>query len=479
MALNQPSEGFLCALREAAGPDGWADPETEPEYLREPRDRLQGRAAIVVKPRTVEAAARIVTLCGAARVGVVPYAGGTGLVGGQVATAPPDPVVLSVERMRRVRGFDAEDDAMTVEAGCTLAEARALAAENDRQFPLFIASEGECRIGGNLATNAGGMHVIRYGNARDLCLGVEAVLADGRVWDGLSPLRKDNTGYDLRDLLIGSEGTLGIITAATLRLYPRPRDEATAFGAVPDPAAATALALELRAEIGDILSAAELMERTGIEFVSEHFPVLRNPLAGEHRWYVMIEAEGGAGSGARARLEAALGRAFEAGLLVDAVLAESVAQRDAIRSLREAIPVANRAVGAIATHDVSVPLGRIPALAEAVRSIAARRDRRIRTNIFGHLGDGNLHANLFPPAGISRDEYAEMTPLVMDDVFAAVRALGGSVSAEHGVGRARKREAVDQGSTVRRDAMRAIKRALDPLGILNPGAVVDLEEDAA
>lgn len=471
---NEPSQSVLDSLKAIVGAGGWLDSVAAEPYLREPRDRIAGRAALVVRPATTQEVAAVVECCAAGRVGIVPRAGGTGLVQGQVTDASPSPIVLSVDRMRAVRDVAVADGAMTVEAGCTLADARATAAEHGQRFPLRIASEGECRIGGNLATNAGGMNVLRYGNARELCLGVEAVLADGQVWDGLSSLRKNNTGYDLRDLMIGSEGTLGIITAATLRLFPAPDETVTAWVAPTDLESAVELAARLRTEIGETLSVAELMEYTGLRFVAKHFPELRNPLAEEHDWHMLVEAESGAGGNVRARLEAVLSVALEAGLVKDAVLAENEAQRQSMYNLRESIPLANRREGAVATHDIAVPLSRVATMVAAVRHVVERHDSTLCTNIFGHLGDGNLHANVFAPAGQAADNFAHLRSNVTSDIFAAVRELDGSISAEHGVGRTRKAAAMEgRGQAVRWAAMAAIKRALDPHGILNPGAVVD------
>ena len=476
MATTAPTPELLDALREAAGPGGWEEAGGDSPYLAEPRDLLQGRAALVLKPDSTEATARIVTLCAEARVGIVPYAGGTGLVGGQTATEPPDPVVLSVERMRRVRSVEPDNGALTAEAGCTLAEIRTAAAEQGCLFPLRIASEGDCRIGGNLATNAGGAQVLRYGSARDLCFGLEAVFADGQIWDGLGALRKNNTGYDLRHLLIGSEGTLGVITAATLRLHPAPAEEATALAAVPDLEAAAEFARRLRDSLGEILSIAELIDQTGVEFVRAHFAGIDTPLERDHPWYVLAETEGGEESHARERLERVLAAAFEDGIVTDAALAGSIAQRESIRTLRETIPLANRRVGAVATHDVSVPVGRVAELATELRAAVAAIDGRLRMNVFGHLGDGNLHANVFPPEGSDRDAFRELRERISGTIFAVTRKLGGSVSAEHGVGRLRKTAAFEAEPPARLAAMRAIKRALDPQGILNPGAVVGPED---
>ena len=473
MPLSAPDPGLLDRLRAIVGAGGWLPPEADSPYLVEPRGWLQGRAAIILQPDSTEQVARIVAECAAARVGVVPHGGGTGLVGGQLALQPPDPVVLGLRRMRRIRRVSTADDALVAEAGCTLHELRAAAERHGRRFPIRIASEGSCQIGGNLATNAGGMQVLRFGNARELCLGLEAVLADGRVWNGLRLLRKESRGYDLRHLLVGSEGTLGIITAAALRLVPGPAEVATALVAVPDIGAATELALALRLSLAEILSAVELMQRSGLQFVTASFPHLSLPMPAEHPWYVMVETEGGADSGAGDRLAAALAAAMERGQVTDAVLADSPAQQDGIRNLREAIPIANRKVRAIATHDISVPLERIPDFVEAFHRFCRSLDPELRSNVFGHLGDGNLHANLYPPPGRMAAEYRHLRSTIRQGVFAAVRALDGAVSAEHGVGRVLRDATIGHLPAVERDAMRAIKRALDPDGILNPGAVID------
>ena len=473
MPLSEPSPALLAALCADLGDNGWAAPEREPRYLVEPRGWLKGRAAIILKPSSTTELARIVRMCGEEQVGIVPYGGGTGLVGGQIALDAPDPVILSLERMRRIRRITPEDDAIIVEAGCTLAEIRAAAAKSRRSFPLRIASEGTCQIGGALATNAGGMHVLRYGNARELCLGVEAVFADGSIWNGLRTLRKESSGYDLRHLLVGSEGTLGIIAAAALRLFPVAPEEATALVAVPNPEAAAELALDLRLFLAEILGAIELMERSGIEFIRENFPAVSLPLPGNHPWYVMIEVEGGAGSEAGKRLETVLAKALERERIIDAVIAQSVAQRDAIRTIRETIPIANRSVRAIATHDIAVSLERVPEFVREFQRIVCSLGPRFRTNVFGHLGDGNLHANLFPPKGRPASEFLERKPEINGAVFDAVRRLDGAVSAEHGVGRILREATIGHLQPAEQRAMRAIKGALDPLGILNPGAVVD------
>jgi FAD/FMN-containing dehydrogenase len=470
MTLRDPDAAFLDGLRDLLGPAGWrAGADAEP-YLVEPRGRLHGRAALVARPGSVDEVAEIVRRCAAARVAVVPYGGGTGLVGGQVMTEGPIPVVLSVERLNRVRSVDADADAMVVEAGVTLADARGVAEAADRLFPLSLASEGSCRIGGLLATNAGGVNVLRYGNARDLTLGVEAVLPDGSVMHGLKALRKDNTGYDLRHLLIGSEGTLGIITAAALRLFPRPRETATAFCAVPDPEAACALLRALRDRLGDTVSAFELMSGVGMEFLAQTLPDCpRPPVQG--RWFALVEAEGGRGARVAEALEAGLAEAFDAGLIEDAAIAQSQAQRDAFWRVREDTPEANRRIGAVASHDVSVPLAAVSRyIAEAGAAIAAI-DPGLRINCFGHVGDGNLHYNVFPPAGVNRAACDAVRARVTRAAHDVADALGGSVSAEHGIGRIKTDDLRRYGDPTKLRAMAAIRAALDPAGIMNPGAL--------
>jgi len=476
--LREPSEGLLDELRATVGSRGWAVPEPGSAYLTEPRGWRKGRAAIALKPASTNEAARIVALCAAERVGIVPYGGGTGLVGGQVADTSPTPIVLSLERMRAIRNVVPEDDAIVVEAGCRLGDVHAEARKHGRIFPLYIASSGTCRIGGNLATNAGGTQALRYGSARDLCLGIEAVLANGQVWSRLRSLRKESCGYDLRHLLVGAEGTLGIITAASLRLFPAPAESAAAIAATPDPESATRLALQLRNDIAETLSSIELMERSGLDFVRRHLPDVPLPLPGEHPWYVLIDVEGGVGSCASQRLEAALAKALDAGVLLDATLALGHGQRDAMHNLRESIPVANKAVGAIATHDISVPLPRIPEFARAFRAICEAENPPLRSNVFGHLGDGNLHANIFPPEDRRAVSFRNRKTELNGAVFDLVRRFEGAVSAEHGVGRALKAATVGRLPSAERELMRTIKKALDPLGILNPGAVIDMEEPA-
>jgi FAD/FMN-containing dehydrogenase len=467
--LNAPSPDLLDGLRSLLGPEGWRDPAGHPAYFEEPRGKWRGRAALILRPASTEEVAEILRRASAARVAVVPYGGGTGLVGGQVMGEGPAPLLLSLERMTAIRAVDPVENAAIVEAGAVLADVQAAAASVDRLFPLSLASEGTARIGGLLATNAGGVGVLRYGNARDLTLGIEAALPDGTVLRGLKTLRKDNTGYDLRHLLIGSEGTLGVITAAALRLFHRPRETATAFCAVPSPEAATTLLAALRDRLGETVSAFELLCAEGMRMLAEHAPDCPAPPV-EGAWFALIETGGAEGAGAR--LEEALGEAWERDLLLDAAIAQSEAQRAAFWRIREDTPEANRRRGAVVSCDVSVPLAAMPALIERGRAAVAAVDPGLCINSFGHVGDGNLHFNVFPPRGQTREAWRDRADTVKDAVHEVVHALGGSVSAEHGLGRFKAGDLTRYGDPGKVAAMRAIKAALDPAGVMNPGAVL-------
>jgi FAD/FMN-containing dehydrogenase len=451
-------------------PDGTLS-APEPRHLEEPRGRWPGQAGVLARPRTTEEVARIVRACGQARVGVVPYSGGTGLVGGQIMTNGPAPLLLSLERMSALRGVWPDENAMVVEAGMILAEVQAAAERVGRLFPLSLASEGSCRIGGNLAANAGGTAVLRYGNARDLCLGLEAVLPDGSIFKGLTRLRKDNAGYDLRHLLIGSEGTLGVITAASLKLFPRPAARVVALVSVPSPTAALELLAQCGARAAGMVSAFELIHRMGFDFLAETGFDLRAPFDPVPDWLVLLELELPSGLEPEVTMAGLYEMGAEAGLVLDGVIATSEAQGAAIWALRESIPLANRKVGAVSSHDISLPLSAIPGfIAEAPRAIAGLG--AFRVNCFGHLGDGNLHWNVFPERGHAKAEHEGVRDEVKRVVHDMVHALGGSVAAEHGVGRLKVADLARYGDPGKLAAMRAIKAALDPLGIMNPGAVL-------
>lgn len=468
--LRPADPALLERLTRALGADAVRAPE--PRYLEEPRGRYHGRAAAVLRPATTGDVATAVRLCAEARVGIVPYAGGTGLVGGQVFEEGPLPVILSVERLNRIRDVDLTDSLIVAEAGCILADVQAAARDAGRLFPLSLASEGSARIGGLLGTNAGGVGVLRYGNARDLCLGIEAVLADGSVLAGVGRLVKDNMGYDLRHLLIGSEGTLAIITAASLRLFPAPGEVATAWIAMPSPAVALDLLRAMRDALGGTLAAFELIDVQGLDFLAETMPQVPLPPAMDTRWRVLVEATDGAGAGLADRFEAALAAALEGGLATDALVAQSGAQRESFWTVRESIPEANRLIGAISSHDISLPPSRLAAFIDEARAAVAAIDPTIRINCFGHLGDGNLHYNVYPRKGANRAEYDPLRVRLKDTLHDLTHAFGGSVSAEHGVGRLKTGDLVRYLDPARVAAMRAIKHALDPQGILNPGAVL-------
>ncbi|MGL4236778.1 FAD-binding oxidoreductase [Tabrizicola sp.] len=467
--LNPCDSAFVTGLAESL-PDGTLS-APEPRHLEEPRGRWQGQAGALARPRTTDEVARIVRACAAARVGIVAWGGGTGLVGGQTMAQGPAPLLLSLERMTALRGIWPEENAMVVEAGMVLADVQAAAAGVDRLFPLSLASEGSCRIGGNLAANAGGTAVLRYGNARDLCLGLEAVLPDGTVFNGLTRLRKDNAGYDLRHLLIGSEGTLGVITAASLKLFPRPAAQVVAMLAVPSPSAALDLLALVGQRVAGLVSAFELIHRMGFDFLAETMPELRAPFDPLPDWLVLLELELPAGLEPEATMAGLYDGGAEAGLVSDGVIATSEAQAAALWHLREAIPLANRKIGAVSSHDISLPLSAIPGFIEQAPRLLTPLGE-FRVNCFGHLGDGNLHWNVFPAKGHSRSEHDAVRDEVKTRIHDLVHSLGGSVAAEHGVGRLKVGDLARYGDPGKLAAMRAIKVALDPHGIMNPGAVL-------
>ncbi len=441
-------------------------------YLTDWRGRYHGQAQAVVRPGSTSEVAAVVRACADAGVPIVPQGGNTGQCGG----ATPDPggraIVLSLLRMNRVRGVDAANATLTVEAGATLAAVQQAAAEAGLMFPLSLAAEGSCTIGGNVSTNAGGTAVLRFGNARDLTLGVEVVLADGRVWDGLRALRKDNTGYDLKQLFIGSEGTLGIVTAAVLKLFPAPRTRATALVALSDVVSAVGLLHDLKQAVGDRLVGFELMSAHSLALSRKHFAALPDPLPG-YPWYALVQADDSAAdSPLAAQLERALGAALERGLARDATVAQSGEQARAMWSLRENIAEAQRRDGPNIKHDISVPVSAIPRFLESAAAALTAALPGIEFVTFGHLGDGNLHYNLAAPAGTAPEKFLGNAPVANRIVHDLVAAHGGSISAEHGIGQQKRDELVHYKSPIEVDMMRGIKAAFDPTGILNPGKVL-------
>lgn len=469
MTLKPADSSFVAKVQDRL-PEGILR-EAEAHYFEEPRGFWQGQAGVVAAPRSVEEVAALVSLAAESHVPVVPYGGGTGLVGGQVMEEGPMPLLLSLERMRQIRAVFPEENVLICEAGVVLADIQEAAKAVDRLFPLSIAAQGSARIGGNLATNAGGTSVLRYGNARDLCLGLEAVLPDGQIWNGLGRLRKDNTGYDLRHLLIGSEGTLGVITAASLKLSPQPAAIGTAVFVVPDPQSALSLLSLARAQLGEMVSAFELINGQGLEFLRETMPEVRQPFEAFPKWSVLVEVGLVDGIVPQAALETLFERAADAGLVEDGVIAQSAAQANEFWAVRENIPLANKKIGSISSHDVSVPLGALPEfITRASEQVAQMGDFRI--NCFGHVGDGNLHYNVFPAPGRDRGAYENQRLAVQRAVHDLVHELSGSVSAEHGIGRLKVDDLERYADPAKLFAMRAIKAALDPRGIMNPGAVL-------
>jgi len=469
------SAGDLIARLEAVvGPKGLlAEAEAMAPHLHDRRERYRARARAVVKPANTEEVAEVVRMCAAARVPIVPQGGNTGLVGGGIPDEDGRAVVLSLARMNRIRALDPVNDTMTVEAGCILQNLQAAAAEADRLFPLSLGAEGSCMIGGNLSTNAGGIQVLRYGNARELTLGLEVVLPDGRVWDGLRGLRKDNTGYDLKQLFIGAEGTLGVITAAVLRLYPRPRASATAFIAVPEVAAAVALLGRLRAGSGEAVTSFELIPRLGLDFALRHVPGITDPLAARHDWYVLAELWASAENARLGEtLEAVLAEALEAGLVVDAALAASEAQAQAFWRIREGLVEAQKFEGGSIKHDIAVPISAVAEFVERVTAAVEARVPGVRSLVFGHIGDGNIHLNLTQPEGADTATFLVRWDELRRVVYDVVVDLNGSISAEHGIGRLNLEINLRTKSEVEIDLMRKIKRALDPENLMNPGRVV-------
>jgi len=446
--------------------------ETGP-FATDWRKRYFGRALAVVKPGTAAEVAAVVRLCAETGTAIVPQGGNTSLCGAATPDASGTQLVVNLSRMRRIRALDTVNNTVTVEAGCVLASLQAAAAEADRLFPLSLAAEGSCEIGGNLSTNAGGVQVLRYGNMRDLVLGLEVVLPSGELWDGLRGLRKDNTGYDLKHLFIGAEGTLGVITAAVLKLFPKPRAQATAFVAVASPRDALALLTHVQERCGDRLTAFELMSAACVEIVTRHMPGVQTPLDRVHPEHVLLElSDTHAAGGARELLEGALAEAIERGVALDAAVATSEAQARGLWALRENMTEAQVREGRQVKHDVSVPISRIPEFIDAARAELERAFPGVRVICFGHVGDGNLHYNVAGPASMSEDAFMARMAEVNRIVHDATARHGGSISAEHGLGVYKRAEILRYKSPLEMELMRRIKRALDPHGIMNPGKVL-------
>ena len=467
---KRPSPETLTHLAAVVGERyALTDPSAMQPYLHEWRGLWDGAAPLVLRPSTTEEVSRILAIADETQTAIVTQSGNTGLVGGQIPAPDGSEVLMVLDRMTAIRDVDPADNTMTVEAGVILKTVQDAADKVDRLFPLRIASEGSCRIGGNLATNAGGIGVLAYGNARDLCLGIEVVLPGGRVWNGLKRLRKDNTGYDMRNLFIGSEGTLGVITAAVLKLFPKPAHHATAFVAVPSPQAAVDLLALMQAQSDNRVTAFELMPRLGIAFTMKHFGV-REFFAETSPWYAIAEMSGSAALDET--MTECLGDAAGKGLVSDATIAQSEAQRQEIWYIREAIVECQRLEGGSLKHDVAVPVSKVPVLIEEGTRALMRTMPDVRPLPFGHMGDGNIHFNVSQPVGMDKQAFLDRWHELADCIYDVVLRLGGSVSAEHGIGILKADMMSRIKSPVELQMMRELKRLFDPRNILNPGRVL-------
>lgn len=475
-AFDPPSvpASFLERCAAILGPSGiLLEPAAIEPYVVDFWRQHRGRAAAVLRPATTAQTAAVVAEAARYRVPLVPQGGNTGLVRGGVPDASGRQVVLSLARMDRIRAIDPRGEHLIVEAGCPLEKVHRAAAEIGRVFPLVLGSQGSCRIGGNVATNAGGVNVVRYGMMRDLVLGLEVVLADGRVWDGLRTLRKDNTGYDLKQLFIGSEGTLGVVTAAALRLFPAPKERETLWLGVEHPRLALDVFELFRDKAGEALASFELLSGFGVEAACTHLPGVRRPLSEPHPWHLLVELAWSLEDGLSERLEKVLSTVVEMGLVDDGTRAESEAQRANMWRIREGQSEATRHLGHVVRSDVTVPIAAIPELVDRMRDWVEAEHPEVRPIPFGHVGDGNLHFNfVVPPA-----RFEELRRVLLEKLYDEVAALGGSISAEHGIGRAKREALWRRRPPIDRELMLRIKRALDPSGIFNPGAIFPLEEE--
>ena len=464
----------LSELKAAVGNGSWLEsPDDIAPYLADFRRLYHGATPLVLLPRNVDEVAQILRICNRDEVAVVPHGGNTGYCGGATPNETGSEIVLSLRRLNRIRQVDAANYSMIVESGCTLAEAQAAARHADRQFPLSLGSEGTAQIGGNISTNAGGTAVLRYGMMRDLVLGLEVVLADGRVLQGLKSLRKDNTGYDVKSLFVGAEGTLGVITAACLKLFPQPADSATALVGIDSPQQAVDLLGRLRTVAGDQVTSFELMPRLAVELTVRHVPGVADPLSQNTPWYLLIELTSpNPRQDLAALLTAALEEAAARSAIADAMLATSIGQAQAMWKLRESVPEAQRRHGASLKHDVSVPVSAIPTLIEEGSALVRRLAPEGEVLAYGHAGDGNLHFNVSQRTDADIEIFIARGPVLELALFDLVESLGGSISAEHGIGRLKAAEFARRADPVELAVMHELKRALDPKGIMNPGKVL-------
>ena len=467
---SKPAASLLDAIAEIVGPRGVVSADDAAPFLSEWRGRWPGEAAMIVTPASTEEVAAIVRVCADAGAAITPQGGNTGLVGGQIPSG--DEILLSLKRMRAVRDISPLNNTMTVEAGLTLAEAQGVAEEADRLFPLSIGAEGTCQIGGVVSTNAGGVNVLRYGNMRDLVLGLEAVTPDGRIWNGLKRLRKDNTGYDLKQLFIGGEGTLGIVTAAVLKLFPLPAEKITAFAGLENPQKAVELLAFMQDATGGGATSFEFMTRICVDLTTAHIPGVRDPLDSPHACYVLMEFSAGEKGALANTVETALGKAHEEGFVSDAVIAANEAQAAMLWKMRHSMSEAINTQGLGARHDVSVATSDIPAFLEKAEAAVLKIAPAARIIAFGHMGDGNVHYDVVGPEGAPAEALSDKRAEIEASVYDVIDAFDGSISAEHGVGRHRRDSLAKRKSSIELDMMRAVKTALDPKGIMNPGKML-------
>ncbi|MCR4282052.1 MAG: FAD-binding oxidoreductase, partial [Bauldia sp.] len=472
--MNAPPLPVLDRFAAIVGAQNAArDPNAIAPYLIEPRDRFHGRTPLVLRPGSVAEVAAILALANETRTAIVPQGGNTGVVGGQTPSEKGDEIVVSLSRLARIRAVDADSYTMTVDAGVILANAQKAADAADRLFPLSLASEGSCQIGGNISTNAGGTAVLAYGNTRDLVLGLEAVLPSGEIFEGLRTLRKDNTGYDLKDLFIGAEGTLGIVTAVALKLFPKPRGVSVAFVGLRDPAAALALFHVAPSHAGGGLTAAEIMPRIALDTVLQYVPGTRDPLAGRHAWHLLLEVSSlRSQDDAEAAVEAIFVEGMEKGVVEDGARAQSLEQAAQFWRIRHSLSEVQKHLGGSIKHDVAVPVGAVPELIARASTAMTGLIPGSRPFPFGHLGDGNIHLNLSQPPGMDNKSFLDRWYEVNERVHAIVIDLGGTISAEHGIGRLKRDLLAKVKGPVEMDLMRRIKATLDPNGIMNPGKVL-------
>lgn len=470
MSLKPVTEKFINKLKKDLSPGVVS---TVPDqYLLEPRSRWRGISPILMSPANVKEVSTILSSANSENIPIIPYGGGTGLVGGQIQDRGPAGILLSLERMNKIRYLNSEENVITVEAGVILSDLRSAAEKEERVFPLSLASEGTAQIGGNLATNAGGLNVLRYGSTRSLCLGLEVVFADGSIWNGLSRLHKDNTGYDLKNLVIGSEGTLGIITAATMKLFSKPKDRSVALIAVGSPKDALRLLSEAKDYFGETISAFELINKMGIQFLKETGLNFKFPLSAIPEWMVLLEIGHPVRFGTEKNINDFFENILSSSLALDGALAENMRQQNDLWAIRENIPEANRRIGSVSSHDISLPLSEVSDFVEQAR-IEISKLGQFRINCFGHLGDGNLHFNIFPEKGNNREIYNDIRPTVKTVIHDLVHKYGGSVSAEHGIGRLKTNDLIKYSDPIKLKFNNSIKKAMDPNGILNPGVIFE------